>query len=290
MTNVSKIIFAILFADDTSLFLQGKTIDQLIKTMNAELKNISEWLQVNKLSLNVKKTTYMIFTKRNIICLPHNVTINSQIIQRVYVTKFLGVMLDPKLIWEPHIHYVRNKISKGIGIIAKARKVLKLPNLQTLYYCFIYPHLIYCNEVWGSASKIHILSLLKLQKKAVRIVTSSSFKEHTAPLFSKLSILSLEKLHSFSIIIFMFKYVNGKLPSMFKDMFTLNKNVHDYPTRQADKFHIPKCRTTLAHNSLRFIGILLWNTIIDKIQYKCALQTFKKNLKSYLDKHDFIVV
>ena len=48
---------AIFFADDSNVFKSGKDISQLEREVNNTLENISEWLKVNKLSLNVKKNT-----------------------------------------------------------------------------------------------------------------------------------------------------------------------------------------------------------------------------------------
>ena len=63
---------------------------------------------------------------------------------------------------------VRNKISKSIGIICKAKKMLNVSSLNTLYYSFVYPHLTYGIEVWGAASKCLIQSVEKFQKKIIR--------------------------------------------------------------------------------------------------------------------------
>ena len=61
--SVCKHTFPILFADDTNLFSSGKEIKTLETNINSEISDISIWLKVNKLSLNVKKTHYMIFRK-----------------------------------------------------------------------------------------------------------------------------------------------------------------------------------------------------------------------------------
>ena len=61
IANVSKLLFPILFADDTNVFLSGKNIDQMTNIMNDELDSIFLWLNSNKLSLNVKKTQFMVF-------------------------------------------------------------------------------------------------------------------------------------------------------------------------------------------------------------------------------------
>ena len=45
----------ILFVDDTNVFVQGKNINEMLNIMNGELRNLTEWMCINKLSLNVKK-------------------------------------------------------------------------------------------------------------------------------------------------------------------------------------------------------------------------------------------
>ena len=52
---MSTKLFSLLFADDSNMFMHGKNVNDLINTMNIELKNVIEWLNVNKLSLNLKK-------------------------------------------------------------------------------------------------------------------------------------------------------------------------------------------------------------------------------------------
>ena len=59
-------------------------------------------------------------------------------------------------------------MSRGIGILAKARKYFKLNTLLTLYHSFLYPYINYCIEVWGKANIYYMSSLLKLQKKSYK--------------------------------------------------------------------------------------------------------------------------
>ena len=64
LANVSEKLFALLFADDSNMFLSGKNVDELVNSMNIEMEKVTDWLNVNKLSLNLKKTHYMIFRGR----------------------------------------------------------------------------------------------------------------------------------------------------------------------------------------------------------------------------------
>ena len=67
----------ILFADDTNLFCNGRNRDELIEKINEELKLIYKWVNVNKLSLNIEKTNFMLFTPKNFLCLKKTVVINN---------------------------------------------------------------------------------------------------------------------------------------------------------------------------------------------------------------------
>ena len=64
MCNVSSIVKSILFGDDTNLFLVGDDLKEVCETMSLELDKLSRWFQANKLSLNVSKTNFMIFSNK----------------------------------------------------------------------------------------------------------------------------------------------------------------------------------------------------------------------------------
>ena len=115
--------------------------------MNNELSKFVTLLQTNRLSLNISKTHFMIFTTNRIpvsrLLIP--LCINSENIEEVTHTKFLGVVIDCELNWSHHIRHIKSKISKGIGIVIKAKNVVNRNTLKTLYYSFIYPYINYSN-------------------------------------------------------------------------------------------------------------------------------------------------
>ena len=113
LSTVSNDLFSILFADDSNMFTIGKNINDMCTKMNTALVDIEEWLHCNKLSLNVLKTHYMIFTPRNKVVNDIDLLICNTAIHRVYVTKFLGVQIDSKLTWKNHIEYTCKKLPKN---------------------------------------------------------------------------------------------------------------------------------------------------------------------------------
>ena len=67
--NVLKVLELILFADDTSVFMSHQDIVSLQNMFNAEFAKLVNWLYINKLVINIKKTYFMIFTKKTLMLL-----------------------------------------------------------------------------------------------------------------------------------------------------------------------------------------------------------------------------
>ena len=69
-----------------------------------------------------------------------DIILNNNILQQVQCTHFLGIIIDDKLKWANHITYIKNKLSKGMGILLKACKVLNtsvtavIPLFRVFFY------------------------------------------------------------------------------------------------------------------------------------------------------------
>ena len=100
----------------------GPILFLLCHQLNEDLRNVQEWLQCNKLSLNVLKTHYMVFTPRNRLIDDIVVKIHRVQIQRVYATKFLGVQIDSQLTWKTHIEYTCKNLSNVLAFFVKLGK------------------------------------------------------------------------------------------------------------------------------------------------------------------------
>ena len=137
LPSVCKSAVSIMFADDTNIFLSDSNLITLETLVNKELSHLATWLKANKLSLNVKKTHYMVFSNKRIPA-KIDLMIDNERIGETCKTKFLGVIIDNKLTWKDHINYISGKSARGIGVIIKARKYLNKDTLLSLYYSFIY--------------------------------------------------------------------------------------------------------------------------------------------------------
>ena len=176
----------------------------------------------------------------------------------------------------------KNKIAKGIGIISKACKYLNINSLRTLYYSFLYPYFDYCIEVWGSATDSRIQTLIKLQKRAIHIISSSDYLSHTEPLFKRLNLQQVPKIHIYKILIFIFKVHHRTAPGIFLEMFTSNNRIHKYNTRQKDDLHVSYAKKSKMKNSITIKGVKLWNYTSKHIPYNSSIETFKKKVRNLL--------
>ena len=137
LTTVSTTSLSVLFADYTNIFLSGKNLQSMSMTLHEQLTAIYEWLCCHKLSLNVLKTQYMIFTPRNKKVNDINLYINNVPIGRVYVTKYHGEQIDSQLNWKNHIEYTCKKLSKCTGILSQARWKLQKSSLISFHYSLL---------------------------------------------------------------------------------------------------------------------------------------------------------
>ena len=277
--NTSNVLKFILFADDTNSFCTGSNLKEICQVITSELEKLNIWFSLNKLSLNVTKTNYMVFGKKN-----NNsseiIKFNNHTIERMSTAKFLGVIVDEKLNWSFHVSHVCKKLSKSISIIKKVKNILNSDTLKTLYNSLILPYINYCCQVWGNTSKYLIKKVVILQKRVVRIICKCNYKAHTAPLFKKCKLLKLKDIVDFRILVVMFKAKHKLLPKNIQDLFQINDNC--YCTRQYGKFNHKYVRTSLKYKCVSVYGVKLWNGLNDELSSISSVFKFKVMLKKIL--------
>ena len=256
--NSSSLFDFHLFSDDSNLFCEHKNISELETPINIQLSNVHTWLCANRLSLNIEKSSYVIFhpPQKKVQSLNFNLNISDKQLKREYCIKYLGIMIDSNLSWKKQVECVVKKIRRSIGILSKIRHYVRQEILLSLYYALIYPFLIYGLIAWGNTYESTINPIFVLQKKAIRVITFSSFDHPSSPLFKSLDLIKFLDLVTFHIAIFMYKFHNHLLPSVFQSFFIKVDKIHCYNTRHAAKqsFYLPKVRTNYGKFNIRFQG------------------------------------
>ena len=286
LASVSGNLFSLLFADDSNMFITGQNPDSLIETMNVEMIKVVDWLNINKLSLNLKKTHFIIFRrKREKILLSKSLIMNNVVIEMTENTKFLGVIIDQNLTFYSHIAYIKGKISRALGILYKSKKFFDRSVLKLLYNSFIHPLFTYCICIWGNAPQLYLDPLVKLQKRAIRTIAGVKRFTHTAPFFREFRILNLSNIYIYNILLIMYKYHQVKLPLIFKSFFTRNNEIHTYETRQQTHLHVSK-KTPKTAQLMRNSGVRIYNYFLTRLKFDVNIFPFKKQVKIYLLDND----
>ena len=263
---------SILFADDMTVYLTGPDPDQLVYSVNNELEKLYQWCLCNRLTINTNKTYFMLFTGKNIHSLP-NVQINNITITKTDKFKFLGVTYDDSLTFKYHIDNLTLKISRHIALLYQIKDLMPPYVLKSIYYAHIYSLLTYCNPIWSTTYSTY-LTPLKLQlKKIVRIITNSSYLEHTNPLFKQTKMLKLNDITKLAVATHMYINKND------------NRNLvpsHDYSTRHRDNLSVPLHRLSKFQHSTAYLGPVIWNSIPPQIQEAPSLSSFRTRLKNHI--------
>ena len=286
--KVSKILKYVLFADDTNLYCSGKSLEQLLNVVEGELKSLKTWFDINKLSLNLTKTKFIIFgtRKKN-----HKATIkiSGMEIERVYENKFLGVIIDDKLCWKSHINNVKLKMSKTIAILYKT-KYLFCQKAQYLLYCsLIVPHITYCVEVWGNAYKSNTNPIFLLQKRAIRIINRSDYCEPTNKLFIKYNTLKFHDIVAQKTVLLAFKAQQKSLPCCIQKLFQIKENRYDL--RGKLMFEITTARTNIKKRCTSIMAREIWNSCDNDLKMCWSIYNFKKTFKNnILNKYKTILL
>ena len=186
-------------------------------------------------------------------------------------------MIDKRLTFEDHARYIKGKMSRGIGIIIKASKLLTQESLITLYYSFIYPFINYCISVWGNTNQTYLKCVEMAQKRSVRIICKVKNRAESSPLFKDLKFLTLKQLYVYSVQMFMYKYHHSLLPIIFDDFFIYNCNIHDHYTRQMHYLHVPKRTSNHRAKQIKVMGVQINNLFEGHVNHICSLPVYKKN-------------
>lgn len=124
---------------------------------------------------------------------------------------------------------------------------------------FFFSHLSYCHLIWGTTTQTNLEKLHRLQKKIVRIIGSTSYYEHTEPLFKQLKLLNIYSLYDYKLSI-SFKHDTLNNTKFLSHLAALEKNNPTYSTRHTEYWKVIRCHTNYGQQMLRYTLPRLLNT------------------------------
>ena len=138
----------------------------------------------------------------------------------------------------------------------------------------------------GVAFELHTERIIKLQKRAARMILKCNLFTPSKEVFHRLKWLPFNHRVMYFKCVFMFKRLNRLSSNFYSDTFLLASSTHNYHTRYAANINlaIPTVRTEYFKHSLHYSSILLWNSLPIDIKLSQSLDIFKRKLKAHLFK------
>ena len=277
------------FADDTNLLCSGKSLKDLRKSVNKDLKFLYSWLCANRLSLNVDKTEFVIFQSRRQNPRERiTLKLNNKTIYESFKLKYLGLILDHQLNWKAHITELSKKLSRAVGLMYKIRHYCPDEVTRTIYFSIFNSHVSYGLPVWGSCNQDDLRKIQTLQNQALRAMVKQAGDDLNINKirFDK-KILNIKDLFHYQICSLMWDYDHDDLTPSLSKLFKKSNLVHNYSTRMAtrEKLHLGKFSTVkYGNNSFSYIGTKTLNDLKNLDIYNNARNksTFLKSLKQNL--------
>jgi len=268
------------FADDTTAFHSHSDLQQLTSDVNADLGSLCTWLRCNRLSLNVNKTVYMMFTNRKML-VPPVITIAGTGIQQVEKSKFLGVTLDNKLTFAPHVDIICKQVAKSIGMLNRLAPLLPPSTKTNIYYSLIYSKVSYGVVAWGSGILSHVRRLENLILKAQGIIRHGNHMYHDNP---TVGLLTFSSIYKYFVALKTFKTLKGGNHAHFVNSFDSLLPVHSHSTRFSSNFNFntPFYLKAKCNRSFLYQAVLIWNSLPERMKQCNDLLAFKKVLKTWL--------
>ena len=205
----------ILFADDTTIYLVGTNIKFLRQKIQFDMQNLYDWLNCNKLYLNISKTKIMLFSEKLLHYNSFDIVVNNQTIEVVNKFKFLGIVFDHKMTFEHHLSSLCNRLKYYLYMLKQIKSYMSKTSLLLYYYGYIHSRLQYGLLIWYPL-------LSQNNKKRLHSVLNRVYKQ--IPDTSQ--ILQLPNLNKFETLKLTYQFINKSLPDGILTEMTCN--THNY--------------------------------------------------------------
>ena len=260
-----------LFADDGAVYTTGKSFTDTKSKLQNSVHDAGHWYLNNNLPVNSTKTTCMLSaSESNINKLTDGekelgISLNGIPLSMVNTCPYLGVQLDQFLKWDAQIQKLCQKVSYKLVVLNRLRNVLDQNMLNRQYLSCIQPCIDYAASVWGSCSVQNRNLILRLQRRAARIVTGNFdfINVRGSELIKQLGWQTIDERRDYFTATLMHRCINGQAPSRLINELVMTEDSHDCNTRSAANHDIkvPKPNIELFRNSLRYRGAVLWNNL-----------------------------
>ena len=266
-----------LFADDGALYFNDICRITYLN-IRIELLNIEKWLDLNKLSLNVAKTNFVVFDN-----LDYNDRIyldssgSNTFIDECKVIKYLGLMVDNKLSFNAHIDLIKKKVAKRIGAMYRCKNLLPLKYRKMFANALMLPLFDYLDTIYSKACKTKLNDLDVIYKKVAKIALDVSTRESSLNVYRDMSWLPLHLRRQVHLSAYMYRIINELSPSNCMNKFKFISG----GSRESSKcnLYIHKSKSL---KDFYYLGAKCWNILPNQLREVDGVKEFSKAYKLQL--------
>lgn len=276
------------YADDTVLFVEGETWNEIQTKINEDLNKITKWFDNNLLTINLSKTMYIPFSsyKRGLLSyktieinLRHRNTIWT--LKNSEYVKYLGILVDNHLRWNHHIENLVKKLRSLSYMFQKLKYILNIHELKSVYFALVQSLLTYGIIGWGGAYSNVLKPLEIIQKRILKIIFNFSVRFPTEELFKDIKICDLRNLFYLNILTNMSKH------KLFSDP---SSHIHNTRHKAQLNLLLPKKSKTIGQRVYHYIGIKLYNLLPPELKQIIYKKSTKTKLRHWILENKFTLL
>lgn len=270
-----------LFADDVTIYCIKKTVDEAVAQLDKALDELYDWCILNRLTPHPQKSEAMLICKTRPMGPVAPIYIGTDAIEWVKKSRLLGITVDDKLSWVPHMLDLKKTFAKKLDLIRRSRFLPK-DVLINFYFKVIFPSVTYGLVLWGSCFNADLFdSLERLHCRAARIIFNLPKDMRSSDVLLQADWHSLSYCYKLVLLKLIHKAFHDELPQVLSDNIVM-KRPTGYSLRASDSLTVPRFNSIYGKNSIAHRGSVLWNILIsnDKNFSSTSYKNLKKKIRS----------
>ena len=283
----TKYCFCDFYADDATFHTHSDNTDTIEKCLQTDGNIAKHWGKGNKMHIHYVKTTCMIAgTKPKLQDKPQlNLKIDGHSIANVSKQKLLGLLKDNTLSWSAHIDNLCSSLSSKISLLRQLAYYVSVDVLKKFYQGYILPLIDYGSITWSGTTGANLERILKLQKRAARIILQTVYSTPSSSMFAELGWQPINKRLAYNKAVFTYKALNGQTPQYITDLLEPVAETRDRHLRSSTNgtLAVPRSTTTVYDRSFSVSAPSLWNSLPVDLRNSQSLGGFKNRLRNVLD-------
>jgi Reverse transcriptase (RNA-dependent DNA polymerase)/Endonuclease-reverse transcriptase len=265
-----------LYADDSQLYCSApcENVDLCIDKMNNTLSHVLKWADENSLAINPDKSKAIIISRREINP-TSSVMLGAIPIDFCDCLNLLGLTVDRKLSWQPHINNICNGINSGVHMLRKTQSFTPVETRRRLVQALLVPKILYCSNIFMGCSKACWSRINLAFNSCLRYIFNLRKNQHVSAYKSKVLGCPINEYIQYRSCLFLFFLLRDKSPSYLYNELKFPK----YP--RARRIGVLPYRTEVLKTSFFVLGCNLWNSLSNDVRMSISSSVFKQQCLSY---------